>query len=250
MIKDRLIIDSEKESKKIIRFIKQTLATQGLERVVIGLSGGLDSTTVYYLLKQAVPQNNIITINFPYPEATKLNKKLPVKITIPISRIVEKFIDELNIAGTDNENNIRRGNIVARVRMTILFDLAKRNHALVCGTENKSEKLLGYFTRFGDQASDLEPISHLYKTQVKQLGAYLGIPKKIIDQTPTAGLWPGQTDEEELGFSYEEADQVLFLHYDNKIDLNEISRQGFKNVKKIISRVEKNHFKQLTPFHF
>ena len=138
---------------------------------------------------------------------------------------------------------------MARVRMIILFDLAKQIGGLVCGTENKSEKLLGYFTRFGDAASDLEPISHLYKTQVYQLAKYLKIPGQIINQSPTAGLWDGQTDEGEFGFTYREADQVLHLYFDQKKSLNEIKKLGFKNTDKIIKRLLNYQFKLKTPYH-
>jgi len=143
---------------------------------------------------------------------------------------------------------ISLGNIMARVRMIILFDLAKKHNALVCGTENKSERLLGYFTRFGDAASDIEPVTHLYKTQIYQLAKYLKVTKKIIDQPPTADLWKGQTDEGEFGFTYEEADQVLYLYFDKKIATKEIKRLGFKNVEKIIKRFLGNQFKQETPY--
>src|SRR5258708_26883046 len=115
------------------------------------------------------------------------------------------------------------------MRMIILYDLAKKYKALVCGTENKSENLLGYFTRFGDQASDIEPIEHLYKTQVYQLAKYLNLPDAIITQQPSAGLWQGQTDEGQFGFTYEEADQVLFLHFEKKLVVEIIEKLGFTN---------------------
>jgi NAD+ synthase len=137
---------------------------------------------------------------------------------------------------------------MARVRMILLYDLAKKHNALVCGTENKSEYLLGYFTRFGDAASDFEPIQHLYKTQVYQLASSLGVPKNIIKKTPTAGLWHGQTDEGEFGFSYKEADEVLFYYYDKKLKLEEIKNKGFKNAEKIIKFSLKNSYKHHAPY--
>ena len=137
---------------------------------------------------------------------------------------------------------------MARVRMIILFDLAKKYGSLVCGTENKSEKLLGYFTRFGDSASDIEPLSHLYKTQVYQLAKYLKVPEKIINQVPTAGLWTGQTDEDEFGFTYQEADQVLHQYFDKKKSAGQIKKLGFKNTDKIIKRIVDNQFKFQTPY--
>ena len=132
---------------------------------------------------------------------------------------------------------------MARVRMIILYDLAKRHNCLVCGTENKSELYLGYFTRFGDEASDFEPIQQLYKTQVYQLAEYLNVPKEIINQIPTAGLWENQTDEKDFGFSYKEADRVLDLYLKNKKIL-----KTFPNSKEIIARIEKNSFKHNLPY--
>jgi len=129
-----------------------------------------------------------------------------------------------------------------------LFDLAKKKQALVCGTENKTEHLLGYFTRFGDEASDFEPIRHLYKTEVLKLALYLGVPEKIINQPPSAGLWPGQTDEGDFGFSYKEADQVLELYLEKKLKLEEIEKKGFKKAGKIIARLKQNLFKHQTPY--
>jgi NAD+ synthase len=137
---------------------------------------------------------------------------------------------------------------MARSRMIILFDLAKKNHALVCGTENKSENLLGYFTRFGDAASDIEPISHLFKTQVRELAEFLELPQEIINQPPSAGLWGGQTDEKQFGFSYEEADQVLYLYFEKKYSFDKIKSLGFKYVEKIIDLVNANSFKHQVPY--
>ena len=137
---------------------------------------------------------------------------------------------------------------MARIRMIFLYDLAKKHNALVCGTENKSEFYLGYFTRFGDEASDFEPIRHLYKTQIYQLADYLNLPKKIVSQSPTAGLWIGQTDEKDFGFSYQEADMVLNLYLDQKKSLEEITSKNFPHGKKIIARVSKNSFKHLSPY--
>lgn len=249
MIKDLLNINPEEESRRIAGFIKKTLIKQGFENVVLGISGGLDSTTVYHLLNRVIKPDKIITINFPYFDTIKSDSKLSAKVTIPINQIINDFCQELKTKEEDITSKIRRGNIVARVRMTILFDLAKKNHALVCGTENRSERLLGYYTRFGDQASDLEPILHLYKTQVKQLARYLKVSEEIINKTPTADLWPGQTDEDELGFSYEEADKVLCFYCDKKMTVEKIINLGLTKAKKIVNYYKQNRFKELVPYH-
>ncbi len=242
---NHLIIDPKLEKEKIINFLKKTLKEQKIDNVVLGLSGGIDSTTVFYILKEFLDAKNIYVVQMDYYLRQKVS--LPIKnanlIFSPIKKIVDITAEKLQIT-----DPVRFGNIMARTRMMILFDLAKKLNALVSGTENKSERLLGYFTRFGDSASDIEPISHLYKTQVFQLAKYLKIPKETINQPPSAGLWDGQTDEDEFGFTYLEADQVLHLYFDEKISLEEIVKQGFKNAEKIITRSLNNQFKLKTPY--
>ena len=130
----------------------------------------------------------------------------------------------------------------------MLADNAKKLNALVCGTENRTEHLLGYFTRFGDEASDIEPIQHIYKMHIFELGEYLRIPNNIIDVKPTAGLWEGQTDEGEFGFSYTEADEALSKFYDEKKTVEEIEKEGLRNAGKVIEFAKKNGFKHEVPY--
>ncbi len=266
-----LLINPKTETEKIVNFLKSIHKKTGIDKVVIGLSGGIDSTVALYLLKEVLPAKNIFAVQMDYYPRKKSNtdlKEINV-INISIKKIVDQFVKEsedirferLGIPRRGGEGShwsekrgielslskLRLGNIMARVRMIILFDLAKKLNAMVCGTENKSERLLGYFTRFGDAASDIEPISHLYKTQVLQLAKYLKVPKKIIQQSPTAGLWDGQTDEGEFGFTYEEADQVLYLTHDRGQDINNV-KKDFLNAEKIIKRLLDNQFKLKTPY--
>lgn len=249
---NQLTINPESEKNRIVNFLKQTFAEQKINKAVIGLSGGLDSMTAFYLLLETLPPKNIFAYHLPYEKENITVKKTLEKLNFPmknyqiisIKKVVEHFWEE----NRDRIHKIRLGNIISRTRMIILFDRTKKHNALVCGTENKSEHLLGYFTRFGDSASDIEPIQHLYKTQVHQLAKYLKIPNEILIQSPTAGLWKGQTDEEELGFTYQEADQVLYLYFDKKLLSVEIIKKGFVNTQKIINRVKKNEFKSKTPY--
>jgi len=237
-MKSPLSINPKQNVKRITEFLKMTFKEQKIDKVVMGLSGGIDSTVALYLLKKVLPAENIFAVQMDYNPRKNINIDLNGVSVINIS--IRKIIDEFKI-----DDKIRLGNIMARVRMIILFDLAKQFNALVCGTENKSEKLLGYFTRFGDAASDLEPLSHLYKTQVYELAKYLKVPEEIINQKPTAGLWNGQTDEGDFGFTYEEADQVLSLISEHQaLD----DKKRFPNVEKIINRMQKNQFKQKVPY--
>lgn len=254
-----LSIDPSKVVSKIVRFIQNSVRNAGFSRVVAGLSGGIDSAVSITLAVRALAASHVYVGIFPYgnlnPEGIN-----DAKFMIDNIRISKANVREINITNLVDSfisldspmDNIRKGNIIARVRMILLYDLSKKFNALVLGTENKTEHLLGYFTRFGDEASDIEPIRSLYKTQVRQLAEYLGILEGIVKKAPTAGLWQGQTDEGELGFSYEEADKILYYYHDLKKNKEEIIKDGFKRevVDGVIKRLEDNNYKHLLPYTF
>lgn len=254
-----LSIDPKKETEKITQFIKKCLVKSGFSRLVTGLSGGIDSVTSFALAQKAVGVGNIYAGIFPYGEMN-IEAEKDAYLIISTFGLSSDHVIKINIKpivdqicqGDASIDNLRKGNIMVRTRMILLYDLSKKYHALVLGTENKTEHLLGYFTRFGDEASDIEPIRHLYKTQVKQLASYLQIPQKIIDKVPTAGMWQGQTDEEELGFSYEQADQILYLCHDKNKTKKEIINSGFGKevVEKVLNCQKENEFKHKTPLWF
>jgi NAD+ synthase len=264
MDNDLLKIDPAAETVKITSFIKTTLKEQGFENIVIGLSGGIDSAVSLSLIEKSIPSQNIFVAHLYYFES-QINSLQPLlksthsagsgQTNIPQRNIcnisirdaVDQIKQTIGLTEDSPDYKVRLGNIMARVRMIILYDLAKKHNALVCGTENKSEHYLGYFTLFGDSASDFEPIRHLYKTQIYELAEYLKIPEKIISLPPSAGLWAGQTDEKDFGFSYAEADRVLNLYFDQKQSLSGIIKR-FTNAKNIVERVEINSFKHVLPY--
>lgn len=255
-------IDPKQEVEKITMFIQQTLQRSGFSKVVVGLSGGIDSSTTLALAVKALGGENVYAFLLPYQNLNQQGiqsaKDVLQHVVLPegqqeildISPVVATAVKALGLnveQPTDNER-MRLGNIMARIRMITLFDRAKKLQALVLGTENRSEYHLGYFTRFGDEASDIEPIRHLYKTHVYQLAQYLQIPERVISQAPTAGLWQQQTDEGEFGFSYKEADPVLYLYYDKKIQLVDIAAKGFINAENVIQWAEQNRYKHSVPY--
>ena len=229
-------------------FLRQTLKKTGKEKLLVAVSGGIDSAVVISLAVKAVGQEKVHALQLPYKDQSVEDSSLildQLGLASDHRRVIniEDMVDQVaKNLGVEN-NSLRRGNIMARVRMIAVFDLAKQLDALVCGTENKSEKYLGYFTRFGDEASDIEPIQHLYKTQVKVLARQLQLPPVFLQKAPSAGLWADQTDEKELGFSYEQADQVLVELIDG-----EQSDPTAEIKEKVKQRIISQEFKRQAPY--
>lgn len=241
---------------EVIEFICKTFISQKITKAVIAVSGGIDSALSLTLATKALGPDKIYPLLLPYGDQNMDDAIEIVKFNnIPESNIqmvnIMPFVDEFaDILPISEQDRVRIGNVMARCRMIVLYDFAKKHQALVVGTENKSEKHFGYFTRFGDEASDLEPIVHFYKTQVKQLSSYLELPVSIIEKAPSAGLWPGQNDEQELGFDYYIADQFLYRWLELGEDPKLIEFEGLEpEVKqRIIDRVRESEFKQRVPY--
>jgi len=250
--KDLLRIDSEDISLKIVSFIKHRVGVAGAEGVVIGTSGGLDSSTVAILCAEALGPEKTLCLILPeqssptssnVEDALSLCEKFNLQYEIiEISPILASFKKACSGLNLENEK-IVFGNIKARTRMMILYAYANTLSRLVVGTGNKSEIATGYFTKYGDGGVDILPIGDLYKTQVRQLAKALGVPEKIMAKSPSAGLWPGQTDEEELGISYDQLDLILYglefwMLLEEIAEQLKISLEKVKNIEKKIHITE------------
>lgn len=248
--------DPVKTKDLLIDFIKTAFAKAGFSKAVIALSGGVDSATSCGLAVHALGAANVFPLFLPYgdlnPQGVVDAQEVIGAFNIPKDNVrivdIQPLVDPV-LKLDSTMDNVRKGNVMARTRMIVLFDQAKKRNALVIGTENKSEHLLGYFTRFGDEASDIEPLRNLYKTQIYELAKHLGIQEQILTKQPTAGLWEGQTDEGELGFSYKEADEILYQLYDLRKTVEEVVASGFDKtiLEKVRSHVTKNSFKHHLP---
>ena len=234
----------------LIGFIVNEVRKAGFSRVVVGLSGGVDSSLSAFLGAEALGAENVWALLMPYrtssPESQEhaelVVKQLGIQSdVIEITPMVDAYFERFPEADQN-----RRGNKMARERMTILFDHSAKLKALVLGTSNKTELLLGYSTLYGDMASAINP---LYKTQIRQLARHMGIPEAIVRKKPSADLWVGQTDEEELGFTYEEVDQVLYLMVDRRYELSELIEAGFDKrfVRAVFAKVQASQYKRRLP---
>jgi NAD+ synthase len=248
-----LTINSELVRDILTGFIKTEIYRTGYLRAVVNLSGGIDSAVSCVLAAQALGSENVLALRLPYktssPDSLEHAQLLIDQLKIPSKTIeITDMVDPLIGTHPDMSKN-RQGNIMARMRMIISYDQSEDFHGLVIGTGNKTEILLGYSTIFGDSACAINPIGDLYKTQVRQLARALDIPKVIIDKPPSADLWVGQTDEGELGFTYEKVDQLLYLLVDLRYDPSDCAREGFEEqfVKEIINRMQKFQFKRSLP---
>jgi NAD+ synthase len=248
-----LTINTDLAQTILTGFIRTEISRAGFSRAVLGLSGGVDSTLSCYLTTLALGPQNVLAVLMPYrtssPESLEhaqlVVEELGVQsLTVPITDMVEPLFERFPDA-----NQVRRGNIMARARMIVLYDQSEAFDALVVGTGNKTELLLGYTTLYGDAASALNPLGDLYKTQIRQLSAALGVPQAIIAKPPSADLWKGQTDEGELGYTYAEVDKLLYLMVDQRYTPQMLVEAGFAEsfVRSVVERVRRNHFKRILP---
>lgn len=248
-----LTINTDVATEILTGFIRSEVGRVGYSRAVINLSGGLDSALSCVLAVRALGNENVFALRLPYrtssPDSLEHAQMLIDQLKIPSETIdITPMVDPL-IERDPGISNVRKGNIMARARMIVLYDQSEVFKGLPIGTSNKTEILLGYSTLWGDMASAINPIGDLYKTQVRQLSHALDIPAPIIDKPPSADLWIGQTDEGELGFTYEQVDQLLYLLVDQRYSPQECIEEGFdeKFVNTVITRIRRNQFKRMMP---
>jgi len=239
--------------KILVGFIENEVRKMGFQRAVIGVSGGVDSALSATLAAQALGSENVWGLIMPYrtssPESVAHAQLVVKRLKINSALIDITPMIDAYFASFADADHLRRGNKMARERMTILYDHSAVLSALVLGTSNKTELMLGYGTLYGDMASAINPLGDLFKTQVRQLAAYLGVPEEIVRKKPSADLWVGQTDEEELGFTYEEVDQVLMLMIDKRYEISDLVEAGFEErfVRKVFEKVQSSQFKRRLP---
>ena len=258
-----LAIDTAVARRVMVGFIRNQLRQAGFGRGLLGLSGGIDSALVAFLVAEALGPESVLCVLMPYrtssPESVDHARLVVDQLgcasdVVDISHVVDGYFGrdmEIGAGGAAarDANQLRRGNFMARARMCVLYDRSVLWGGLVVGTGNKTESLIGYSTLFGDSACALNPIGDLYKSQVRQMAAAVGVPEEIIRKAPSADLWPGQTDEVEAGFTYPELDRLLFWMIDKRRTDEELVAMGFPEpaIARVKRLVAVSEFKRQVP---
>jgi len=258
-----LAIDTDVARRVMVGFIRNQLQQAGFARALLGLSGGIDSALVAYLVAEAIGADKLLCVLMPYRTSSSESVEDASRVVgelgcaseiVDISPMVDGYFGRDGDLGAGGDqareaSQLRRGNVMARQRMSVLYDRSVLWSGLVAGTGNKTEALIGYTTLFGDSACAFNPIGDLYKSQVRQVAAAIGVPEEIIRKAPSADLWPGQTDEAEAGFTYPELDRLLFWMIDKRRTDEELLAMGFASaaVERVKRLVATSEFKRQVP---
>ncbi|MGZ6313466.1 MAG: NAD+ synthase [Candidatus Limnocylindrales bacterium] len=261
-----LTIDTAVARRIAVDFIREQLRQAGFERLVLGLSGGIDSALVAFLAAEAVGPERLLCALLPYRTSAPASRRDAESVvtrlgcpsrSVEITALVDGYFGRRGVkqtpargaSGTAAASPRRRGNFMARMRMAVLYDLSAEWNGLVVGTGNKTEALLGYTTIYGDNACAFNPIGDLYKTQVRQLAEAVGVPPRIVRKAPSADLWPGQTDEAEVGFEYADVDRLLYWQIDRRRTPEELAAMGFEPafIERVAAMVAGAEFKRQIP---
>ena len=250
-VREKLILNADLAVQVLVSFIADAVETTHSEGVVVGLSGGVDSALSAALATSALGADRVHAFMLPHstssPDSISDGEAVATALGLATHSIdISPMIDVYFETYESDPDKVRLGNKMARERMSILYDQAKKLRSLVLGTSNKTEILLGYSTIFGDNASSINPLGDLYKQQVWQLATHMKLPAQVVEKKPSADLWPGQTDEEELGFDYATADEVLYLMFNFGLSAEEVIELDYpeKVVRRIVTLEENNRFKR------
>jgi len=249
----KLLLNTDVTRRVLVAFLRRELQRFGFKKAVLNLSGGVDSSLSCFLIAEAIGGENVLTLLLPYRTSAPDSEQHAQRVialtgvaskTIDITPMVDPYLEQ-----DPQMNDVRRGNVMARMRMIVLYDHSVSWNGLAIGTSNKTELLLGYGTIFGDMASAINPLGDLYKTQVRQMARAVGVPEAIVQKAPSADLWAGQTDEGELGFTYAEVDKLLYLLVDERYTRDEAIAAGFdaKFVDIVMRKMCTSQFKRMPP---
>lgn len=248
-----LNINLELAEKILVGFVEDEIKKAGFSKVVLGLSGGIDSSIVAFLAAKALGPENVTGIMMPYKASSSASiehaklvaQKSGIKTELlEITDMVDSYFSKF-----PDMSNLRKGNKMARERMSVLYDFSAKEGSLVLGTSNKTELLLGYGTQYGDMASAINPIGDLYKTQVWALSEHMGVPMEVVDKAPSADLWEGQSDEDDFGFTYAQADRILHMMVDERYTYEELNQEGYSDdfIKEIYKKIKYSQYKRKLP---